>query len=468
MNPLMNPLLIKELREEMRSKKIFLVVPIYIALLSIVSLIAVSSNTGTSFNPAGLAGSAGITLYSYVITISILLALVSIVLGASSVTVEKEKATYELLELTPLSYTQLLIGKFLHIVIFIGMILLSSLPVLSTLFFMGGLTYTDLFLSLGYLLVFVAVVILGAICISIALPRTNPSIILSLALGFILVLTISIFSATVFNQPKYLGFAVFSPWLVTGHQIFSPTPLKLAGHDFPVWPFYLMFYLAVGSLFITWGHNSLDSRKLERNPWARIIGLILIQLYVAVGLLCMKSYSPLTTAQLDDLIEAGMVLLLVILPCFAMGVVTEKDQLRFQQHPIRETFHPVRVWLNSPITGMFYLILLIFTLLITVYLCSGAPFKTILFSAGALFVWVFPWLLIFSALRLFGLKQRGILQVYLLVTVFYVILSAFRTGKGSIIDFLFFPSGVLLFLSFSVLFYLIARMRSKRLAVFSS
>ena len=50
-----NPLLIKQLREEVRSRKIFFIVPVYIALLSIVPLIAISSNSGASFNPMSLA-----------------------------------------------------------------------------------------------------------------------------------------------------------------------------------------------------------------------------------------------------------------------------------------------------------------------------------------------------------------------------------------------------------------------------
>ena len=104
---LSNPLLTKELREEMRSQKIFFVVPVYIALLSIVALVAVGSNTGASFNPLTLSNNARITMYSFLVTISILLGLVTIVLGAASFTTEREKATFELLELTPLSYQNL-------------------------------------------------------------------------------------------------------------------------------------------------------------------------------------------------------------------------------------------------------------------------------------------------------------------------------------------------------------------------
>jgi hypothetical protein len=181
----------------------------------------------------------------------------------------------------------------------------------------------------------------------------------------------------------------------------------------------------------------------------------------------MKSYSALTPAQVDDFFESVIVLLFVLLPCFAMGVVTDKDQISLQKNPLRQTFHPLKLWFNTPITGMFYLIVLLLGLIVTVHFCSGVPFQKLYLSAGMLFAWVLPWLFLFAALRLLGFKQRGILQIYLLMTVLYVILCGFRAGRGSPRDFLFFPSGILGFGCLSVLLYVVAWIRSKRLAVVS-
>jgi len=195
-----NPLMIKQLREEMRSRKIFFLVPVYIAILSAIAIISVASNTSANFNPVALSSSAKVTLFAFIVAVSILLGLIGLILGAASFTSEKERATYELLELTPMSYVQLILGKFFHSYILIALILFSSLPVFSTLFFMGGLSYLDLILPMIYLFLFFAVIILAAICISISSNRTIIGIILSLLVGFVSYICLAFVGAGAFRQ----------------------------------------------------------------------------------------------------------------------------------------------------------------------------------------------------------------------------------------------------------------------------
>jgi ABC-type transport system involved in multi-copper enzyme maturation permease subunit len=460
-----NPLLIKQLREEMRSRKIFFIVPVYIALLSIVPLIAVNNSTGASFNPMSLAASSKITMYSFVIAISILLGLVSIVFGASSFTVEREKATYELLELTPLSYIQLVLGKFFHGYVLILLILLASLPVLSALFFMGGLAYIDLFLSLFYLIVFFAVILLATICISIVSSRTILSIILSLALGFVIALGIGIMTANVMREPRWLGFAVFSPWLVTWQQIFSPTPLKLATFDIPIWPLYLGIYLLIGILFVCWGRNALDSRKLERNPWVRIMALLLINSYLLIGVLCQRSFGPITKGSVEDLFELILLVLLFTLPCFAMGIMTDKDRTRFFKRPLLESLNLKQLFMNNPATGILFLTVLVLTSTLTITFASGLPFKTVSEFSFALFLWITPWFFIFMAMRLSGFYARGIFIAYILGAILYTIVAAFdRTPSASFSEFLVGRTRILVPLVLSLIFFAIARIKTARKA----
>jgi ABC-type transport system involved in multi-copper enzyme maturation permease subunit len=458
-----NPLLIKQLREEMRSRKIFFIVPVYIALLSIVPLIAVSSNSGPAFNPIALAASSKITMYSFVIAISILLGLVSIVFGASSFTAEREKATYELLELTPLSYVDLVLGKFFHGFVLILLILLASLPVLSTLFFMGGLAYSDLFLSLFYLIVFFAVILLATICISIVSSRTILSIILSLALGFVIAIGIGIMTANVLREPRWLGFAVFSPWLVTWQQIFSPTPLKLTTWNIPIWPLYLAIYLLIGILFVCWGRNALDSRKLERNPWVRIIALLLINGYLMVGVLCQRSVGPITKSSIEDLYDLMLMVVLFTLPCFVMGTMTDKDRSLFFRKPLIESLNFKKLFLNNPATGILFLILMILTASLTMSLTSGMPFAVISEYAFTPFVWIVPWFFIFIAMRLLGFNARGLFIAYILGTILYTIIAAFdKTPASSFSEFLVGRTRIVYPFALSLIFFLMARIRSGR------
>ena len=464
---LRNPLVIKQLREEMRSRKIFFLVPIYIAILSTIALVAVGSSSSTSFNPVALSSNAKVTLFSFIIAVSILLGLIALILGAASFTTEKERATFELLELTPLSYVQLVLGKFFHSFILISLILLSSLPVFSTLFFMGGLTYLDLVLPILYLVLFFSVVILAAICISIGSNRTIIGIIVSLLMGFVSFIGLAILGMNAYRQAEEIGFAVLSPWLVIWRQIFAPVPLKLPGIELPVWLIYTVLYILIGALFISWGHNALDTRKLQRNPRARVIGLVFLNLYLAIAILCMQAHRAITAKQVEELYQILLSVLMVTLPFFIMGIFTEQDEEKFRNRPLRETFHPGNLFLNHPATGPFYLIVLLTSISITIALCTQTPPKVILGAMFILLLWIFPWLLFFIAMRLFGVQARGIFVSYIL-GMLLIILSAtfYHSGRpaASIFDFFLIAPVLICLYILSLLAFAIASIRaSKRL-----
>ena len=452
-----NALLIKEMREEMRSRKLFFLVTIYIGILSIVALVAVSTSGGASFNPVMLSETSHITLFSFVITVTILLGLVGTVLGAASFTTERERATFELLELTPLSCLQLVTGKFLHVLVLIGLILISSLPILSALFFMGGLNYTDLFLVLIYIALFLAVVILAALCISILASRTIVSIIFSLGIAFVITSALGILSGSMYRDPGQLGFGLISPWMITAQQIFSPGPIRLAGHAFPVWPFFCGLYALLIALFAAWGRNALDSRKLERNIWVRLIGLIILNGYVALGFLCVRSYAPVSANNVRDIYQAILVMLIVILPCFALGVLTDRDRVAFEKHPFLESFHPRKLLLNYPPTGIFYLLILLLTTGFTIALCARIPIRGSFEYVGLVALWILPWLLVFTGMRISRARPRSILVIYLLATLLYVLVGFFRiSGKTVSTSFeFFFETPMLYVLGASSLIYLV-------------
>lgn len=457
---LQNPLLIKQLREEVRSRKIFFLVPVYIGLLSIAALIAVGDNTGASFNPITLASTSKTTMFVFVVMMTILLGLVAIVLGAASFTVEREKATLELLELTPLSSIELILGKFLHAFVLIVLILVSSLPVLSTLFFMGGLNYSDILLTFLYLILFFAAVILASICISIIASRTIISIILSLAIGFVVYSTIGIMSGSFYQQPSMFGFTIISPWFATAQQIFSPTGLKLAGHVWPLWPFYTVIYTLLILLFLAWGCNALDSRKMERNSRARLFGLIIVNTYTAIGFLCMHSYLKITIPEMENFYQSLLILIIIILPCFALGALTDRDQIAFRKNPLTEAVHPKKIMLNYPPTGLTFLLLLLMTSAMTATLSAGLAWRTGIGYFALIALWVLPWSLIFTGMRLSQHRPRNLFVVYIFGTLLYVLVVFFeKSGKSVSTAFDFFLTTPMIFILFGVAIIYLAMVR---------
>lgn len=445
-----NPLLIKQLREEVRSRKIFFLVPVYIGLLSIVALIAVGESSGPSFNPTSLADAAKTTMFVFVIIMSISLGLVSMVLGAASFTVEREKATFELLELTPLSSTELILGKFLHSFVVILLILASSLPVLSTLFFMGGLNYVDILLTFVYLVLFFAVVILASICISIIANRTITAIILSLGVGFVVYTAVGIMSGNFYREPSLFGFSVISPWLATSLQIFSPTGIKIGGHVWPFWPFYTGIYLLLICLFLAWGCNALDARKMERNSKARLFGLATVNAYTAIGFLCLHSYVKITIPQMEDFYQSLLILIISVLPCFALGSMTDRDQIAFRKRPLLEAVHPGKILLNYPPTGLAFLLLLLLTSAMTATLCAGVPWRTGIGYFALIALWILPWFFIFTGMRISEHKPRNLFIVYIFGTLLFILAAFFeKSGKTVSNAFDFFLTSPMIFVLFA-------------------
>jgi ABC-2 type transport system permease protein len=457
--------MIKQLREEMRSRKIFFLVPVYIAILSTIAIVSVSSNTNTGYNPVTLSSNAKVTLFVFIVAVSILLGLIGLILGAASFTTEKERATYELLELTPMTYVQLILGKFFHSYIVIALILFSSLPVFSTLFFMGGLSYLDLILPMIYLFLFFAVVILGAICISIASNRTIIGIILSLLVGFVSYISLAFMGVGAFRQEEDMGFAVVSPWLVAWRQIFQPVPLRLYHFNVPVWIVYCAIYLLLALLLISWGHNALDTRKHQRNARARILGMVLLNLYVAVGVLCVNAFHAVTAKEIEDFYQFLMAILIATLPFFVVGVFTDQDIRNFRQKPLQQTFHIRNLFLNHPATGPFYLITLLASISVTLNLCTSVASGLVYGGMFVLLLWIGPWILLFLAMRLSGIQARGIFISYILGILLVTLIATFyHSGKSTstIFDF-FLIVPVIAFLYVATLIaFIVASVRASR------
>jgi hypothetical protein len=276
-------------------------------------------------------------------------------------------------------------------------------------------------------------------------------------------------TGAVMREPRLLGFAVLSPWLVTWQQIFSPTLIKLGTTELPVWPFYTALYLLIGLLFVFWGRNALDSRKLERNPWVRLLSLVLANGYLAVAVLCMRSYGTLSRSTLNGFFDWILAILVVALPFFTMGTMTDRDQVRFRNRPVLESLKLSNLFMNHPATGIFFLMLLIATVTLTLWLTSGWPWKLISEEIIKPYVWILPWFLIFIAMRLTGFRARGLFIGYLLGTVLFSILNVFSAEKTASNTFNEFflgqPPLILLWIAGMIYFFLAWLIGKKRNAV---
>lgn len=146
MNNVLVPILVKEFRTQLRGKRAALLLTVYVGLLllalwllyrSVVSQI----NLGAPLVNAQIGQALFTGLALAVQGLTVFLAPATAVHAISS---EYERGTFDMLLKTPLSATQILVGKLLSALAFVSLLLLAALPLFSVIVLFGGVEPGDL------------------------------------------------------------------------------------------------------------------------------------------------------------------------------------------------------------------------------------------------------------------------------------------------------------------------------------
>lgn len=141
----MNPVCRREMKTSARNIRMFLILLGYNALLALIGIVAFYFNFGTqyyanSFNYANI-----IEIYFFLTGIEFLLVVFSVpAFTSGSISGEREKQTLEILLTARLKPGQIICGKLLSSIGNILLLIVSSLPVLSIVFGIGGIRMLDL------------------------------------------------------------------------------------------------------------------------------------------------------------------------------------------------------------------------------------------------------------------------------------------------------------------------------------
>jgi ABC-type transport system involved in multi-copper enzyme maturation permease subunit len=201
----------KELRGRMRGRRAFVVVTIYLLLLSAFafgiytylkqqSALSVATDpvfgiprpglpTFLGYGDAGLSASIGHALFSGLLMIETLLVLVlAPAFTSGAISMEREKQTLDLLVATPLSTLGMVIGKLLSALTYVFLLIIASIPLASLVFVFGGVGPEDL--VRGYAMLFALAFGMGALglLISALVRRTQTATVLT----YVLVLALTI------------------------------------------------------------------------------------------------------------------------------------------------------------------------------------------------------------------------------------------------------------------------------------
>ena len=150
-----NPVTIKELRSRMRGRRAFVVLTVYLLLMSLfISLVyvAYAAASARTFGPD--ARQAGKTIFAVVVAIQ---GLVVVFLGpsftAGAIVGEKERQTYNLLRTTLLPARALVTGKLVSALGYVLLLIVAAVPVQSIALLLGGVSASELLLSGAVLVV---------------------------------------------------------------------------------------------------------------------------------------------------------------------------------------------------------------------------------------------------------------------------------------------------------------------------
>jgi ABC-2 type transport system permease protein len=169
-----NPVMLKEIRGRMRGVRAFVVLTVYLGLMSgftaLLYLVYLPINQQTG---SAAAGEVGRVLFMGIVGIELMLIIfIAPAFTAGAITGERERQTYDLLRTTLLPSPSFVIGKLESALSYVLLLLLAAIPLQSIAFLFGGVSELELILSFEILMV--TAVTLGTVGIffSAIAPRT--------------------------------------------------------------------------------------------------------------------------------------------------------------------------------------------------------------------------------------------------------------------------------------------------------
>ncbi len=159
----MNPVMLKELRGRMRGVRAFIVLTVYLGLMSgFTALLYLIYTPVNRASGSAAAGEVGRVLFMGIVGIELLLIIfIAPSFTAGAITGERERQTYDLLRTTLLASPSFVIGKLESALGYVLLLLLAAIPLQSVAFLFGGVS--ELELILAFVILTVAAITLGTV-----------------------------------------------------------------------------------------------------------------------------------------------------------------------------------------------------------------------------------------------------------------------------------------------------------------
>lgn len=281
-----NPVAIKGMRSRMRNGKAFGVMAAYVSVLGIaLYMIMMSSWQMRSGQVMTLDDMSRIGRQAFMTIAMIQLGLVSLVspaLTSGVITLEREQQTLDLLRLTRLTSRDILIGKLVSSLSYLGILIAASIPVASLCFLMGGVSPGEMLAS--YVITIATALLLGTIGLwwTTISRKTSASGALSYGSIFILLVGVPVYAAFIESLNSFYSTGGYQP----------ARELAQIHYILMVCVFTLLIAIA-GTLLVRWILVPFRRRLEGRGTWV-LFGVIAVglSLGVAAPLLSHNSWYP--------------------------------------------------------------------------------------------------------------------------------------------------------------------------------
>jgi ABC-2 type transport system permease protein len=223
---LWNPLLVKELRGRMRGARAFVVLTVYLLLLSCFTSIIYYTYTASVSGPGSASEMAylGKVVFASVVIIEIfMVTFITPAFTAGAISGEKERQTYELLRTTLLPAHKVVFGKFSSALTYMLLLILAAVPLESMAFVLGGVEVEELVLALVILLVGAFFFAAMGLFFSSIMRSTLASTILSYVVALLgtVGLPIVLLILSTLLSPAIYGASSSTSWMVEAAMMYA-------------------------------------------------------------------------------------------------------------------------------------------------------------------------------------------------------------------------------------------------------
>jgi ABC-type transport system involved in multi-copper enzyme maturation permease subunit len=188
----MNPVLGRELRERVRSGRAFVVITVYLALLSVVLWAVYSAESEQQVDPFGTlmvteAAAVGRTVFEWLVFMMFVLVLFLVPgLTSGAISGERERQTLVPLQITLLRPRSIVAGKLGASLAFLALLLVVSTPLVSVAYLLGGMAFTQVLGAMAGVLASGVLFAALTIACSSLFRRTQPATVVAYGLALFL------------------------------------------------------------------------------------------------------------------------------------------------------------------------------------------------------------------------------------------------------------------------------------------